>query len=108
LNEKEIKHLLSRCENGTEDLISKRSKIVQELNVDMEEMSMNELVEFIQKNPSVLKRPIILNERVFQVGYDQEEIDAFVPAELRRIALGSCNSACPNYNGCGKCREELH
>ncbi len=107
LNEKEIKHLLSRSENGTEDLISKRSKIMQELDVDLDEMSLNELVEFIQKNPSVLKRPIILNERVFQVGYDQEEIDAFVPAELRRIALASCNQNCPNYNGCGKCRETV-
>ena len=108
LNPIEIKHLLSRCENGTEDLISKRSKIMQELNVDMEEMSVNELVDFIQKNPSVLKRPIILNERVFQVGYDQEEIDAFVPAELRALALSSCNNRCPNYEGCGKCRKELH
>ena len=104
----EIKHLLSRCENGTEDLISKRSKIMQELNVDLDDMSVNQLVDFIQKNPSVLKRPIILNERVFQIGYDQEEIDAFVPAELRRIALSACNLNCPNYNGCGKCREELH
>ena len=108
LNPIEIKHHLSRCENGTEDLISKRSKIMQELNVDLDDMSVNQLVDFIQKNPSVLKRPIILNERVFQIGYDQEEIDAFVPAELRRIALSACNLNCPNYNGCGKCREELH
>lgn len=108
LNPIEIKHLLSRCENGTEDLISKRSKIMQELNVDMDEMSVSQLVDFIQKNPSVLKRPIILNERVFQVGYDQEEIDAFVPSELRTLALSSCNDRCPNYEGCGKCRKELH
>ncbi|WP_363317209.1 ArsC/Spx/MgsR family protein [uncultured Porphyromonas sp.] len=32
------------------------------------------MVHFIQENPSVLKRPIILNERNFQVGYDEEEI----------------------------------
>ena len=87
LNENEIKHLLMRSENGTEDIISKRSKIIQETNLDIEELSLKELVAFIQKYPSVLKRPIILNERNFLVGYDEEEIGAFVPPELRRISL---------------------
>ena len=45
LNENEIKHLLMRSENGTEDIISKRSKIVQEQNIDFDEMSLNDLVE---------------------------------------------------------------
>lgn len=83
LNESEIKHLLMRSENGTEDIISKRSKIIQENNIDVEEMTMTELVEFIQDNPSVLKRPIVLNEKTFLVGYDEEEIGAFIPSNRR-------------------------
>ena len=39
LNENEIRHLLMRSENGTEDIISKRSKIIQERQIDVEEMS---------------------------------------------------------------------
>ena len=50
LKENEIKYLLNRTENGTDDLISKRSKVFQELNVDVDDMSMKELVDFIQKN----------------------------------------------------------
>ena len=106
LNENEIKHLLMRSENGTEDIISKRSKIIQETKVDLEEMSVKELVKFIQLNPSVLKRPIILNERSFQVGYDEEEIDAFVPKELRRVAKEACTADCPNYPICGDCHTD--
>lgn len=101
LNENEIKHLLMRSENGTEDIISKRSKIIQETKVNIEEFTIKELVQFIQDNPSVLKRPIILNERNFLVGYDEEEIGAFVPPELRKIAIASCNPDCPNYPECG-------
>lgn len=107
LNENEIKHLLMRSENGTEDIISKRSKIIQETKVDLEEMSVKELVKFIQLNPSVLKRPIILNERSFQVGYDEEEIDAFVPKELRRVAKEACTVDCPNYPICGDCHNDV-
>lgn len=99
LNEAEIKYLLSRSENGTEDIISKRSKVIQETQLNIDEMSMNDLVKFIQANPSVLKRPIIINERSFLVGYDEEEIGAFIPAELRHLQA-DCSPECPDYAEC--------
>ncbi len=104
LNEKEIRFLLERSENGTDDIISKRSKVIRESNVDIESMSVTELVRFVQDNPSVLKRPIILDERRLLVGYDDEEIGMFVPGQLRGIADSLCNK-CPEYELCGKVRE---
>ena len=68
LREDELRELLERSENGTDDIISKRSKIIKENKVDIEDMSTNELIHFIQKNPSILKRPIMIDERRFQVG----------------------------------------
>ena len=46
-------------------------------------MSVQELVEFIIENPSVLKRPIIINENELQVGYNNEDITIFLPPNLR-------------------------
>ena len=63
LKESEIKYLLSRCENGTEDIISVRSKAFQALQKDIDDYSMKELVTLIQENPSILKRPILLSEK---------------------------------------------
>ncbi len=103
LDEEEIRYLLMRSENGTDDLISKRSKVISENNIDVDSMSLNEVIRFIRENPSVLKRPIILNEKSFQVGYDSEEIGVFIPQELRRIAY---SSTCPNYLGCGTAGEK--
>lgn len=107
LNDNEIKHLLSRCENGSDDLISKRSKVIQETRLDLDSMTTDELIRFIKANPSVLKRPIILNEKNFQVGYDEDEICVFVPQELRNIADHNCTAGCPNYKACGKVRKDL-
>ena len=104
LNDTEIRHLLNRSENGTDDIISKRSKIIQENKIDLDSMSTTELINFIKHNPSILKRPIILNEKTFQVGFDEEEIDAFIPAELRKIAKNACNEQCPNWDECQKLR----
>lgn len=100
LNDNEIKHLLIRSENGSDDIVSKRSKIIQESHIDIDGMTTDQLIEFIKKNPSVLKRPIILSETNFQVGYDEEEIGAFVPRELRHLSQISCNEECPNYKLC--------
>lgn len=106
LKEDEIKYLLQRTENGTEDIISTRSKVFQEMNVNLDDMGLNELVQFIRENPSIMKRPIILNEKSLVVGYDDDEITSFVPSELRNMALRNCNEKCPNYEICGSIRKE--
>ena len=90
LSKAEIKYLLSRCENGTEDIISTRSKAYLTLKEEIDEMSLTQLTRFIQRNPSVLKRPIMLSEKNMVVGYDDDEITAMIPVsrrkeELRRI-----------------------
>ena len=101
-----IKYLLSRCENGTEDIISVRSKAFQALKKDIDDYSMKELVSLIQENPSILKRPILLSEKSLVVGYDDDEITTMMPAQLRTVVDNACTDACPNYSVCGKCREQ--
>lgn len=103
----EIKYLLQRTENGTEDIISTRSKVFQELRRDLDEISIKELVDIIQKNPSILKRPIMINEKSIVIGYDDDEITALVPAKLRIAAQNACNPSCANYPICGSVREDL-
>ena len=90
LRKEELQELLERSENGTDDIISKRSKVIKDNLVDVEDMTVNELITFIQDNPSILKRPIMLDERRFQVGYNSEEIRAFMPRDLRK--LSECKS----------------
>lgn len=94
LRKAELQELLERSENGTDDIISKRSKIIKENKIDIDSMKMNDLIQFIQENPSVLKRPIIIDERRFQVGYNAEEIRVFIPKELRKLA------ECTQMDGC--------
>lgn len=100
LSVQDLKEILYKTENGTEDIISSRSKIVQENHIDFDEMKISELLAFIKANPSVLKRPIIVDDRKIQVGYNDEEIRSFIPA-ARRIAEFACSKeACPKYSTC--------
>lgn len=86
LSEDEIKYLMARCENGTEDILSTRSKAYASLKENIDDMSVLELTRFIQKNPSVLKRPILLSRRNMAVGYDHDEITTMMPLEKRKAA----------------------
>ncbi len=98
LKESELKNILEKTENGTEDIISTRSKIIKEGNIDIESMSLNELLKFIQENPSVLKRPIIISDSNLQIGYNKEEIEVFLP-RARKYAKTQCLCSMD----CGEC-----
>ena len=75
--------ILERCENGTDDILSKNSKIIKSNKIDFDNMKMDELIAFIKANPSILKRPILMDEHRFQVGYNEEEIRTFIPRHQR-------------------------
>ncbi len=105
LNENELKEILIKSENGTEDIISTRSKIVKESGVDLENMTISELITFIKDNPSVLKRPIMVDDNKIQVGYNPEEITVFIP-QARRLAELACLS-CPKINNCAHKKDEV-
>ena len=103
LNPAELKDILAKSENGTDDIISKRSNIIKNSNIDIDSMSINELIQFIKENPSILKRPIIVDDRRIQVGYNSEEIRTFIPA-AKRIAMRNC----PHSEHCDNCKKEIN
>ncbi|MDT1938562.1 transcriptional regulator SpxA [Carnobacterium divergens] len=87
LNIPEIKAILRMTEDGTEEIISTRSKVFQELDVDLDDMPLQQLFELVQKNPGLLRRPIMLDEKRLQVGYNEDEIRRFLPREVRALEL---------------------
>ncbi|MFC5463997.1 transcriptional regulator SpxA [Lederbergia graminis] len=83
----EIKGILRMTEDGTDEIISTRSKIFQKLNIDLDSLPLQQLYDLIQKNPGLLRRPIILDEKRLQVGYNEDEIRRFLPRKVRSYQL---------------------
>lgn len=83
----EIKAILRMTEDGTDEIISTRSKTFQKLNVDIDSLPLQELYQIIQDNPGLLRRPIILDEKRLQVGYNEDEIRRFLPRKVRTFQL---------------------
>ena len=88
----EIKQILKMSEDGTDEIISTRSKTYQKLNVDIDALPLQDLYSIIQDNPGLLRRPIILDEKRLQVGYNEDEIRRFLPRKVRTFQLQEANN----------------
>lgn len=87
LRAEEVKAMLRLTEDGTEELISTRSKVFSELELNLDEISINKLIALIVAHPSLLKRPIIIDDYRMQIGYNDDEIRRFLPREVRQREL---------------------
>ncbi|MHC5922174.1 ArsC/Spx/MgsR family protein, partial [Lactococcus lactis] len=47
----DVRHILTKTENGTEDIISTRSKVLQKLAVDVDNLTINELLDLVTEFP---------------------------------------------------------
>jgi len=83
LTKDEIKYILRLTEDGTDEIISTNSKTFKELDINIESLPLQDLYDLIINNPKILRRPIMVDEKRLQVGYNEEDIRSFLPRKLR-------------------------
>ncbi|MBU9721787.1 MULTISPECIES: transcriptional regulator SpxA [Bacillaceae] len=83
----EVKEVVRMTEDGTDEIISTRSKVFQELDVELDSMPLQDLFKLISDHPGLLRRPIIMDEKRIQVGYNEAEIRRFLPRRVRTFQL---------------------
>lgn len=83
-------------DDGPEALISKRCDTYKDLGVDTSRLTMDELVDFIQAHPQILRRPLVVDQTHLQIGYNEDDICQFLPRHIRQaklsLALDSLNT----------------
>ncbi len=94
LTEEDIFSMLENSENGFDDIISTRSNFFKENTIDLDELKTSELISLIINNPSILRRPIIIDKGKMQVGYNDEEIRVFIPEDQRKILMSELDQIC--------------
>ncbi|MFA9555810.1 transcriptional regulator SpxA [Evansella sp. AB-rgal1] len=83
----EVKEVVRMTEDGTDEIISTRSKVFQDLEVELDSMPLQQLFQLISDHPGLLRRPIIMDEKRIQVGYNEAEIRRFLPRKVRTFQL---------------------
>ncbi|MBE4703771.1 Spx/MgsR family RNA polymerase-binding regulatory protein [Spiroplasma platyhelix] len=92
LTESEIKVLLRFATNGINDIISSRAKLIKHHVFNIESLKLSQIYHLISTSPTVLKRPLILqeNKERLQIGYNEDEIEIF----LRNDSNNENNEQC--------------
>ncbi|MEN1968053.1 transcriptional regulator Spx [Lentibacillus sp. N15] len=80
----ELQFILSRTLEGTDEIISTRSKIYKDLDLNMDLLPLQQLLKLIQEHPKLLRSPILIDEKRFQVGYHEDDIRQFLPRKTRK------------------------
>ncbi|WEV45051.1 transcriptional regulator Spx [Streptococcaceae bacterium ESL0687] len=85
LTKEEVQTILEMTEDGIDGVISTRNRYVKQLNIDFEELTFSQVVKIITENPQILRRPIIMDSKKLNIGYNEEEIRTFLPRSVRVI-----------------------
>ena len=48
---------------------------------------MNDFYRIVQEQPGLLRRPIMIDEKRLQIGFNEDEIRRFLPREVRALEL---------------------
>ena len=85
ITKEEILNILTKTENGLASIVSSKNRYAKSLDFDIEELSVNEVIDLITSNPRILKSPILIDEKRLQVGYKEDDIRAFLPRSVRNV-----------------------
>ena len=99
ISKDELKDILKLTNNGSDDIISSRSNIIKNEKPDLESMTISDLIDYIIANPSILKRPLIIDDSQLQVGYNKENIKLFNKVK-KKIQSYCKQELCPKYDEC--------
>lgn len=83
----EFKNILRMTEDGTDEIIATNSNDFKKLDVEIDQLSIQELYELIKEHPRLLRSPILIDEKRLQVGYNEMDIRRFIPRKVRNYEL---------------------
>lgn len=87
IEEHEIKKMLAHAENGFDDLINTRTTKFKQLKLNENECSTDDLITVLIDNPSLIRLPIIIDEKKLVIGFNEREIRCFLSKQYRRTHL---------------------
>lgn len=87
LTKAELKQILMLSEDGTESLVSTRSFAYKQFQDKINSMKIGELLELLEAHPEMIRRPIMVDQRRLQIGFNDDEIRRFLPRDIRKSDL---------------------
>ena len=70
----ELKHILELTTEGIDEILATRSQTYKDLNIDINELTLSEVLNLMIQEPKLLRRPIITDGNKLIVGYNPQAL----------------------------------
>ncbi|WP_377888524.1 Spx/MgsR family RNA polymerase-binding regulatory protein [Alkalihalobacillus sp. R86527] len=70
----ELKQIITMSTEGIEEILAKRSSSFKKLDMNIEDLTVTEMLELMHNEPKLLRRPIVTNGKKLIVGYNKSEL----------------------------------
>lgn len=67
----ELLEMIKKTHSGLDEIMSTRSQRFKDLDVDINDLTVSELLEMLSEEPRLLKRPILTDGEKLIIGYNQ-------------------------------------
>ncbi|KAA0549576.1 Spx/MgsR family RNA polymerase-binding regulatory protein [Bacillus sp. BGMRC 2118] len=79
----ELKQILSLTTEGIDEILATRSQSFKKLNIDVDELTVSEILSLLNEQPKLLRRPIITDGKRLVVGYNKSALQNMTKKALK-------------------------
>lgn len=84
----ELKEIITLSTEGIEEILARRSSSFKGLDIEIEDLTLSEMLELMHNEPKLLRRPIVTNGKKLIVGYNKSGLQNLKQRQ-KRLAVVS-------------------
>lgn len=81
----EILRIVSLTEHGVEEIIATETRAYTRLNLNFNNLKLEDFMELLEENATLLKVPLMLDEKQLQIGFDEDKMQRFLEKPSKKI-----------------------
>ena len=81
----EILRIVSLTEHGVEEIVETETRAYTRLNLNFKDLKLEDFMELLEENATLLKVPLMLDEKQLQIGFDEEKMQRFLEKPSKKV-----------------------
>lgn len=81
----EILRIVSLTEHGVEEIVETETRAYTRLNLNFKDLKLEDFMELLEENATLLKVPLMLDEKQLQIGFDEDKMQRFLEKPSKKI-----------------------
>lgn len=81
----EILRIVSLTEHGVEEIVETETRAYTRLNLNFKDLKLEDFMELLEENATLLKVPLMLDEKQLQIGFDEDKMQRFLEKPSKEV-----------------------